>query len=838
MKTKDFLSIIFAILLSFIFINNKWIIADTMQDNANVSSSDHSYLFLNNKDIEYLVLPENNQNKIIDIKFDGNAKSLGAMSTNEHVASASIVNNKLSITSKSQGFSIIILDASDGNTSYRDCIFVSVVKTLNANSIAHVNKATIVKVTANTEKNIKYVNISNVNTNFKIIGETNDYYQVLFDKGDYFNEDLNNKSGFIKKEDVTIPISKISALNNNIELNLNSVFKLDMNLSPNDYTKDNYLTYTLSNNTIAFISDDGTISTHREGYSSIKVKSFNKLNRSVEYNINLTIIKDLEDATGYARYTSNVYAYGSVSAPSITKLASFEKITVTAEAGDYFKIKTSDNKIGYILKSRVIVPITKVTFNTHTISAIYNKTYTLNYKTYPSYANSNSSISLISNNSKVIKSISSKYIHAAGEGNTSVSIYVTSNVSNTIKISAKDTMNINSLKDIENSNGYLKYNSYLYPMANASNGKLIKKNSKVTICMSAGSFYYVKYGSSYHYILKSSLNIPATGIRFSHDSYSSPLYKTFKISYSLIPSYATSNKKVTFKTTNWKLASVSSSGYVRGKKISKTSVKVNLGSKKYYVKVYVTRNWDTINDYIHSNYVFNFYNSMTSFCKSGKCNYSLTTKDKNKLIAAFQKQYKLSYSNSKKFVENFQNQKWGGSCFGISLVTILNYKKEINIKKYTANTTNRKYGFMIKYTHDPSSSTNLKSLINYYQFAGYIYLGDSYCSNCSKSYSTGLRTLYNNAVNNKLQILSFNFKIGRSDAGHALIVKGLSKRSVKNYPYVLLLLDPNNPKKLTYIYINSSFTKMVFSTSAYNNGLQKNIKIVSDFSKYKAIDID
>ncbi len=157
----------------------------------------------------------------------------------------------------------------------------------------------------------------------------------------------------------------------------------------------------------------------------------------------------------------------------------------------------------------------------------------------------------------------------------------------------------------------------------------------------------------------------------------------------------------------------------------------------------------------------------------------------------------LKFGNTKnaadanKFVQNFRNQEWGGSCFGISMVTYLDKIGKIDFNKNTC-------GAMDMYNVDiPKKNVNIESAINYYQvsqaFPGA--LPFIYTSN-QGNLRSGLIAL-NQAVANDPVILCYGWKNNGVPVGHAIIIEKCTKTTTASgeTKYNLTVIDPNFPGK-------------------------------------------
>ncbi|MDR1781581.1 MAG: Ig-like domain-containing protein [Bacilli bacterium] len=338
-------------------------------------------------------------------------------------------------------------------------------------------------------------------------------------------------------------------------------------------------------------------------------------------------------------------------------------------------------------------------------------------------------------------------------------------------------------------------------------------------------------------IAKSTITIKTHVSKMTLNRYNLTLNKgkkyTLKVSVS--PSTA-SNKSYTLKSSNNKVASISSKGVITAKNYGEATITVTSkeNNKKASIKITVPQQVKGSN--ISNNYVYSFSNNTSSYFKGNqKRYYYISNSDYKKLIKKLSLYYKNKFTNVDiKYINGIVNSKWGGSCFGMSLTVALNRSGQINVKKYT---NSKGKGYQLNKVSYPKNSNKVKSTINYYYAITPYYIDKYrvYSNNKDvKKWTSNIKNLVTNAKNNKLQLFDF-FKSNGS--GHSILIKKYDKKIKMSgkYYYRLLTYDPNYPKKKTYVYIRTDYK--IIKVQHYNWNITK-FDVLSNFSEYKYVKID
>ena len=355
----------------------------------------------------------------------------------------------------------------------------------------------------------------------------------------------------------------------------------------------------------------------------------------------------------------------------------------------------------------------------------------------------------------------------------------------------------------------------------ASTQSVIRKTEsggqEFTIVASCGSYYRVQLPENYKfddslkhqyaYVLKSKVDVPVTGVKLSEKEIQLGISGRRKLGKTIYPEFAT-NKKVKWSSSKKSVATVNQNGEVRGKKTGTAQIKVKTvdGGKEATCKVKVSKKKKR-NDSkgrrilkssaISKRYVFSFDNSLNSF--DIDYGYRLPKKLLNKLV---DKVFPTSGYKSKKELkdqikEDFK-ENWGGTCYGINAVTVMNRSKNFNVRKYCKA---RGEGYDLRYVKKPKGDKRVTNLLNYY------YLSQKYVND--KAIYPQIdkhiwKKLIQAAKSKKLQMCS----ITSSDGGgtHNILLKKWIKKK-GNWHYIETY-DCNYPEYKTYIRINVKQKKL------------------------------
>ena len=219
---------------------------------------------------------------VIVIPSNATNKTISYTSSDSNIAS---VNNKGEVTAKKVGKAIITAKSSNGKiakcniTVKKSTIDVESIKIDSNISVINIGEEAIlsysIKPDNATNKNVIWnsndTSIATVDNNGKVKGlkEGNVKISVY---------SVNNPSSIdykdivIRKKDVLVTKLKLSE--NNIVLNMNQTYKLDITISPNNATNKK-ITWTSSNQNVAIVNSSGEVKAIKYGVSKITARSEN-----------------------------------------------------------------------------------------------------------------------------------------------------------------------------------------------------------------------------------------------------------------------------------------------------------------------------------------------------------------------------------------------------------------------------------------------------------------------------------------------------------------------------------------------------------------------------------
>lgn len=270
------------------------------------------------------------------------------------------------------------------------------------------------------------------------------------------------------------------------------------------------------------------------------------------------------------------------------------KITATCE--DFYLIKTLDGTTfkggrdtGFIKKEDMYVFADSLKINQEDTSIAINNSIKLTTTIKPDIIDSKDVIWSSSNESVATVNANGQ-VSGKKEGTVSISAVTKGGTGK------KDSVYISVYSTLKSASGYLNKDSELYKVANnkISRGKG-KKGNTLTVVGQCGNYYRVKMDNAslyednntdkYCYVLKTDISIPVQNIELNYSNLILQTGEKVQLKASISPETAT-NKKVTWKTSDNKLATVSDTGMVEAKKAGKVTITVETNDGKKDGKVY------------------------------------------------------------------------------------------------------------------------------------------------------------------------------------------------------------------------------------------------------------
>lgn len=182
---------------------------------------------------------------------------------------------------------------------------------------------------------------------------------------------------------------------------------------------------------------------------------------------------------------------------------------------------------------------------------------------------------------------------------------------------------------------------------------------------------------------------------------------------------------------------------------------------------------------------------------------------------------------------------WGGSCYGMSVTTVLDKLNMVAVNENFSNSDTINGIRKIR-----TDNKNIRSLINYYQISQGLTFANPLKYFNEDSLSSGLKEIVKSVRNNNLTLFGFawNEKSGGETFtyGHALVLQTLIEQNDGSFR--LLAYDPNFPGGTTIVEIDKNYKTCKFFSVEENcyiytlNPIQ--VEYANNFSKLNKIDID
>ena len=231
--------------------------------------------------------------------------------------------------------------------------------------------------------------------------------------------------------------------------------------------------------------------------------------------------------------------------------------------------------------------------------------------------------------------------------------------------------------------------------------------------------------------------------------------------------------------------------------------------------------WEKSSSAWSRNNEFSWSNSSTNF-NTGK--YTMLDSDYKKLCTYLDK---MGYSNYKSKITKEMNSTWGGSCFGMAAVALLDYTEQIGFNENfdTGKTTLREVS-------SPNKNRKVMSAINYYFMAQFIpptrNINHMY-EQGSSTWTNGLKQLVTKAKAGEKMLFCYFW----DSYGHAIVIKGYDGTD-SNGNHKLIAYDNRYPNRDVIVKVSNNYYNCVIdgSESAYF------VEYASDLSAYDKIDID
>lgn len=245
-----------------------------------------------------------------------------------------------------------------------------------------------------------------------------DFYRFKTRDGSVFSD--NSDTGFVRKNEVIIPIKAIEILEKNVSVEAGKNIKLNAEITP-DIATDKSLSWTLNSERIASVNQSGLISGISEGTTAVMAVAKDGSGKSAMTYV--SVYQKIPPVSGYVKADTDIYAVGN-DKYSVGKGKVGSNIVIVGTCGDYYRIKAEDglgeiNYKGYcyILKTKAAIPVEKVKLNKNKAFITADKKIQLTAAIYPALAN-NKKVSWSSSNPKVAEVNSNGLVEAKKAGTT------------------------------------------------------------------------------------------------------------------------------------------------------------------------------------------------------------------------------------------------------------------------------------------------------------------------------------------------------------------------------------------------------------------------------------
>ena len=226
---------------------------------------------------------------------------------------------------------------------------------------------------------------------------------------------------------------------------------------------------------------------------------------------------------------------------------------------------------------------------------------------------------------------------------------------------------------------------------------------------------------------------------------------------------------------------------------------------------------------------FWFGNSSKHFVTSWSNNaYYISDADMNKL-ANYIKKYEYRPNSTISSIQRLKNSEWGGSCYGMAAVVLLD--------KSNAIAFNENFGNGAKSMCEvasPNTSKTIMSAINYYMLSqkiNFIDYSSYYYSSSNSNWSQGLKKLVETAKAGKPFLFCYYFDRG----GHAIVA--YDYKLAADGSHNIITYDNRYPNKDLIIVIDKNYKTSTLVTPG-GNEIMLGVEFYPDMKAFDKIDID
>lgn len=363
-----------------------------------------------------------------------------------------------------------------------------------------------------------------------------------------------------------------------------------------------------SSNPSAFqIVETGTgrcrVKTVAEGTGLVILTIKTKENKTLTEKVFVSVYQKIASCQAKAAKATDVYRGASAragveNADKKGILANHQRVTVLASCGDYYLFRTNDGSVyeddkdtGFAKKSDIKILAGSVILQDRNISIEKGKSRKVNAEVMPALA-SDKEVQWSSGNPKIATVGSDGQVYGKAEGTTIISA-ITKDGSD-----KAETTYVSVYKRRKDVQGCLKSGTSLYAVGNnqvsVGTGN---KGAGLTIAGTCGKYYRIRVSKEllpvscegFCYVLKTKVTVPVLEVKLQQNRITALSGKRVQLAAIVSPDIA-DNKKVTWRSSNKKVARVDSKGCVTAKKAGKAVITVTSvdGAKTDTCEVLVT----------------------------------------------------------------------------------------------------------------------------------------------------------------------------------------------------------------------------------------------------------
>ena len=464
---------------------------------------------------------------------------------------------------------------------------------------------------------------------------------------------------------VLTKVSGISLDKKYIILKSGSTYQFTATIAPS--TASNKTVNWTSSNIGVFDINNGKVSNTKEGYGYVTATTSNV---NVEAYASVSVYTPLNAVGAYTNKATDLKNESIINSNAGSVLQSIPKnaqVTIYGKSGEFYYVKYG-NTYGFVLKADLTIPVTNIALDKKVVTIKKGNSQIFKATITPALA-SNKKVNWVSTNTNFFK-VSNGTVTGTKDGFGYVqAIAVGGNKSVYSAISVYESLN--AMEAYANKKTTIRNGSHsTSTMLSVLKNLAIKE--KVTIYGKSGSFYYVKYGNTYGFVLKSDLTIPVKKIVLNKSEVILKRSNYQNLKATLTPNLAT-NKTVSWKSSDTKIFSAKDGKITSIKEgygyVTATAIEGNVSA---YVPVSV---YEPVTNFVaYTKKVTNFKNGSSEKHFLVKTKKKLAQSTKVTVCGKSGKFYYVKYGNE----------------YGFVLKTDLTYM-EISPSRVTVNKDIKKY---------------------------------------------------------------------------------------------------------------------------------------------------